>query len=242
MLDPHGLTYEECQAQIARMAPEQAQQALQVLIPAILAQCATDGLFWLRWVTTRDEADPEHATKPFPVHLEYIQRLWEILVTEQCVVVAKSRQMLVSWVLAAFCTWWARFHPHQALFWQTQQWKDATAMTCQAEGAVLGRCQFIERHLPPWMQLTLKEQEGILTYPNGSFVQALAGGADQVRGKVASIIVEDEFARQPEATGVYTTVAPLIQKGMRLIVVSTPNGTANQFATLYHGRPVGVIE
>mgnify|MGYP001596015385 CR=1 FL=1 len=207
-------------------------------IAAVLELCQTEGLFWLGWVVTRDEADTEHSVKPFPIHLAYIRELWRQLATNQCVAIAKSRQMLVSWVVAAFCVWWARFKPHQAVFWQTQKWQDATGMVCQAEGGFPGRCQFIERNLPPWMQLSIKEQEGALTYPNGSLIQALAGGADQVRGKVASVIVEDEFARQEEATGVWTTVAPLVQKGCKVIVVSTPNGSSNQFAVLYHGRPL----
>ena len=40
--------------------------------------------------------------------------------------------------------------------------------------------------------------------------------------------------------GVYLSVAPVVQKGAKAFFVSTPNGTSNQFATLYHGRPVGV--
>ena len=227
-------------ARVPTLPDPDAKALLGALIPAVQARCAQDGLFWLRWVRTRDEADPEQSIKPFPLHLDYIRSLWSLLVEHQCVVVAKSRQMLVSWCVVAFCVWWARYKAHQAIYWQTQQWRDATGMTCMAEGGVTGRAQFIERSLPAWMRLPVKEQEGTLTYPNGSMIQALAGGADQVRGKVASIIVEDEFAKQEEATGVYVTVAPLIQKGAKLIVVSTPNGTMNQFATLYHGRPVGL--
>jgi phage FluMu gp28-like protein len=64
---------------------------------------------------------------------------------------------------------------------------------------------------------------------------ALAGGANQVRGKTASLIVEDEFAFQPEQSGVYQAVAPLIQKATRFIAVSTPNGRTNTFSDLYHG-------
>ena len=75
-------------------------------------------------------------------------------------------------------------------------------------------------------------------YPNGSFIEALAGGANQVRGKVFSVYVGDEFAHQEDQRGVYTSVAPLIQKGSRAILVSTPNGSDNLFATLFHGRQV----
>ena len=213
------------------------------LYHALTAECTdlarTDGSLWLRFVRTRDEADPDRSVKPFPVHLEYVTALWNILTTYPWSVIAKSRQMLVSWIVCAFCVHWARTKPHQAVYWQTQQWRDAIGMVSMPEGGFLGRCDFIEQHLPEWMKVPYKSVEGCLTYENGSIIQALAGGADQIRGKVASIIVEDEFAKQAEAAGVYTAVAPLVQKGARLIVISTPNGM-NTFATLYHGRDMAI--
>lgn len=221
------------------LAPAEAQALLTAFVHDISERAAHDGLFWLKWVQTRDEADPQHTIKSFPVHLEYIQQLWTLLCDSQRVVVAKSRQMLLSWVLCAFCCWWARYKAHQAVYWQTQQWKDAVGMTCSPAGAPMGRCQFIEANLPRWMQLETKLAEGMLAYPNGSVIQAVAGGADQIRGKVGSVIVLDEFAHQDEQAGVYTTVAPLVQKGAKLFIVSTPNGTGNVFSTLWHGRPVG---
>jgi phage FluMu gp28-like protein len=66
----------------------------------------------------------------------------------------------------------------------------------------------------------------------------MAGGADKVRGRVVSVYVGDEFAHQDDQDGVFTAVAPLLQKGAKGIFISTPNG-ANMFATLYHGRPLG---
>jgi phage FluMu gp28-like protein len=170
--------------------------------------------------------------------LDYLRQLWEVFSDRNLVVVAKSRQMLVSWVVAAFCVWVARSKPHQAVFWQAQKQEDAVSMVCNPEGAQHARCQFIEANLPPWMRISVKPVEGRLVYPNGSVIQALAGGADKIRGKTASLIVLDEFAHFEEQTGVYTSIAPLIQKGAKAIIVSTPNGSTNLFATLYHGRPV----
>ena len=197
-----------------------------------------DGLFWLRFVVTRDEADPEHTVKPFPLHRDYIPGLWAEFTTKPLVVVAKSRQMLVSWIVAAYCVWVARSRPHQAVYWQAQKAEDANAMVSLPKGGVQGRCQFIESHLPAWLRQPVEAQSGRLVYPNGSFIEALAGGANQVRGKVFSVYVGDEFAHQEDQRGVYTSVAPLIQKGSRAILVSTPNGSDNLFSVLYHGRSV----
>lgn len=220
----------------AETLDEAAQRRLAPsLVAYAMDRSKQDGLFWLRWVRTRDEADPERSVKPFPIHLEYIRQLWTVYHEEPRVVVAKSRQMLVSWVTAAFCAWIARFTPNQAIYWQSQQYDDAAAMISLAEGGYQGRIQFIEAMLPSWMQQAVKCSEGRVQYPNGSMIQALAGGADKVRGKVASVYVGDEFARMEDQAGTYAAVAPLMQKGSRAIFISTPNG-ANTFCTLWHGR------
>lgn len=208
------------------------------LVQLLRDRCAADGLYWLKFVLTRDEADPANAVKPFPLHLEYLKQLWGVFSTRNLVVVAKSRQMLVSWAVAAFAVHTARSRPHQAVYWQSQKQEDAVSMVCSPEGAQMARCQFIEANLPDWLKQSIKPVEGRLVYPNGSVIQAVAGGSDKIRGKTASLIIEDEFAHMPEQNDIYTTVAPLVQKGAKLIIVSTPNGSNNIFATLYHGRPV----
>ena len=211
----------------------------QEILAVTRHHCEHDGTFWLRYVQTRDEADPSAAQKPFPIHLDYIKQLWWIFDNSRFGVIAKSRQMLVSWCIAAHSVWWARHKPNQAVYYQTKAFEDAIAMVAMPEGGFEGRCQFIETHLPSWMQVRMKISEGRIQYPNGSIIQALAGGADKIRGKTASRIYEDEFAFQDDQDGVYTAVAPLMQKGAAAFFISTPNGSGNLFATLYHGRPVG---
>lgn len=201
--------------------------------------CEHDGLFWLKYVLTRDEADPQQAVKPFPAHLEYVRELWWLFDRVKFGVGAKSRQMLFTWAMAAYSSWWARYHGNQAVYYQTKSEKDAVKMVAMPEGGFEGRIQFIESHLPTWLQQKIKISEGRIQYPNGSIIEGLPGGADKVRGLTISILWEDEFAMQDDQNGVYTAVAPLMQKGSRVWFVSTPNGSANLFATLYHGRPVG---
>jgi len=161
-------------------------------------------------VLTRDEADPHHSVKPFPTELEYLVQLWGLFSERNLVVIAKSRQMLVSWVVAAYCVWTARSKPHQAVYWQAQKAEDAVSMVCAPDGAAQARCQFIEAHLPEWLRQDVRPVQGVLQYPNGSFIQALAGGADKIRGKTASLVVLDEFAHMAEQKEIYMGVAPLI--------------------------------
>ena len=186
-------------------------------------------------MSTLDEADTEHPVKPFPLHLPYVAPIWEALEAARRVVWAKSRQMIATWELITYCVWKARFTPHQAIYWQAQKDDDANSVVA-LPGQAEGRAQFIESHLPEFLRVKCKPSEGRLVYPNGSFIQALAGGANQIRGRVFSIYVGVEFAFQEEARGVYTSIAPLVQKGSKIILVSTPNGSPpNTFAALYHG-------
>ena len=231
---------EKLLGKVDTLPPDQAQALLTGISQHVIERCREDGLFWLRFVKTRDESDPSNAIKAFPVHLDYLRDLWGILVRESSIVIAKSRQMRISWALACFATWWARSKPHQAVYWQTKAWEDAVSMICMPSGGFQGRCQFIEDNLPVWMRVPYKPSEGRIQYPNGSIIQALAGGADKIRSKVASVIIEDEFAYQEDQDGVYTAVTPLIQNGAKAIFVSSPNGAGNMFATLYHVHPVGV--
>lgn len=205
----------------------------------ILDRCAVDGLFWLTYVSTRDEADPTEDQKPFPLHLAYVRQIWSLLEQQQVLVVAKSRQMMMSWLATAFCVWIARFRPNRGVYWQSQKWEDAVAMICMPDGGFKGRCQFIEDNLPRWMQAKYKPAEGRMQYENGSIIQALSGGSGAIRGKTVSLYVGDEFAHMEDQEGIYTAVSPLIQKGSKALFISTPNGSSNTFATLYHGRPLG---
>lgn len=220
--------------------------AFRALQEEVLRRCTTDGLFFLRFVKTRDEVDPDNTVKPFPTHLDYLRALWTEFERYQKVIVAKSRQMIVSWAVCAFAVWWARRRPNQLVLLQTQNWPDAVKLVSVAGGdrdaAYLGRCQFIERNMPPFLRVRIREQEGQISYPDiGSVIESLPGGADKIRGKVPSLIVLDEYAMHEEGWGEWGAIAPLVQGASKLIIVSTPNGAeGNAFFHLFHGTPKSV--
>ena len=233
--------------QLAKLLPKldnlgksEAEKLLAGLAGEVNKKCADDGFFWLKFAKTRDEADSVSPVKPVPLHEEYIHSLWKDLIENQVCVIAKSRQMYITWVISLFMCWWARYRPNNAVYYQTQGWPDAVEKICMPGGGYQGRCQFIEENLPSWMHVDYKASEGRIQYPNGSIIQALAGGANQVRGKTPSLYVGDEFAFQEEQEKTWTTVAPLKQKNAKFIIISTPNGSTNTFSVLYHGYPMHV--
>ena len=225
---------------LPEMSPEEARMALVCLGGQVRERCQTDIAIFGHFVRTRDEADPVTPVKPLPMQLDYLRRLLALLASEQRLAIVKSRQLLVSWAACVYMVWRARFTPHQHVIYQTQNWPDAVKMVAMpGSGGFLGRCEFIERHLPPWLTVPIETTEGRVTYPqNGSLIEALPGGADKVRGKTASVIVLDEMAFLEDAKGTYTAIAPLVQKGAHLVLISTPNGAeGNVFYHLWHGTP-----
>ncbi len=208
----------------------------------IIERCRKDGWFWAtNYIKTRDEADADAPVKPFP-DKAYLRDIWKSFDEHPRIAVAKSRQLMLSWLVCAYCVHTARFQNDRAVYFQTQKADDAHAMVCLPgveEGGFAARMQFIVRSMPEWMRGTWKESEGKLScVESGSMIHALAGGANQIRGKTPSLLVEDEYAFQEEAAGVYQAIAPLLQKQTRFIAVSTPNGPDNTFATLVHGGPL----
>ena len=233
-------------SRLADLPPDKATALLRAARMEVLTRCQQDGWFWTSFVTTKDEADPAQSTKPFPQHRDDVKAWWQLLLTRQKLAAAKSRQVFATWATTAYMCWKARFHPHTAVLYQTQSEDDANNIVAVAGSAkdsgYAARCQFIERTLPVWMQQPIRDPEGQITYPNGSIIMALPGGANKVRGKTPTVIVLDEMAFLDEAKATYTAIAPLVQKGAQLICLSTPNGGAgNFFYHLWHGLALDAV-
>lgn len=69
-------------------------------------------------------------------------------------------------------------------------------------------------------------------YPNGSRITALPANPDTARGFSANVIL-DEFAFHAKSRDIWAALFPVISKsGLRLRVISTPNGKGNKFYEL----------
>ena len=225
------------------MTPDDDPRFLQLAADEMRRKCAADVLEYARFVRTRDESDSVNPIKRFPVEKDYVRQLLTDFSREPKIVIAKSRQVMATWSVCVFMTWWARFKPHQLVVLQTQGQDDAdkaVSLASAKSGGYTGRCQLIEQCLPSWLrQDGITSQQGRIVYPNGSLIEGLPGGRDKIRGKTASIIVLDELAFLEDAKATYTSIAPLLQKGCRFLGISTPNGsTGNLFYHLFHGVPI----
>ena len=221
------------------LSPTETRTVIHAARGEAFRRCREDGWFFTTaFVKTRDEADAD-SVKMFP-DKAYLRAIWQEIDANQRVVIAKSRQLMLSWLLCAYCVWFTRFREHKLTAWQTQKELDAIGMVClpgaEAGSGYAARMQFVIQRLPEWLRGGWREAEGTLTCTDTqSSIIALPGGANQVRGKTLSLLVEDEFAFQAEQAATYQAVAPLVQKATKFVAVSTPNGRNNTFADLYFG-------
>ena len=74
-----------------------------------------------------------------------------------------------------------------------------------------------------------------VAFPNGSRITALPANPDTARGFSANVFL-DEFAFHKDSRKIWTALFPVISRGYKLRVTSTPNGKGNKFYELCTGK------
>jgi hypothetical protein len=175
------------------------------------------------WVITEDEKPPSGVppVRPLPdwPYLEAVTRAWE---ENGMGLLAKSRQMMISWLFAWLNLWLASFHPGKHCLFQGKRREDVQATGTKG---ILGRARFIRNHLPPFLKPEVTgESVTYETYANGSTLEAIPEGSDVIRGKVISSLFMDEICFQETSEENWNAAVPAAQHGGKLWGVSTPNG------------------
>lgn len=193
---------------------------------------ADDCLLWAyEQVWTRDE-DSEQKLR-WPQNLEYLDELIGIYEEEQLIAIPKSRQLLVTWSIAMWLVWRARYRPYNALFIQSDKEEKSAHVVDK-------RCKFVEDNLNdewcrrPYTSVKTKESlVGRMTYQRTeSDIIAVAQGPDQFRSYVPTVIVVDESEFQDGAHAALTSIMPFTREGKstKIILVSTSNGPGGVLA------------
>ncbi len=74
--------------------------------------------------------------------------------------------------------------------------------------------------------------------PGGSRITALPAHPDTARGFSANVLL-DEFAFHRDSRAIWTALFPVISRGYKLRVISTPNGKNNKFYELWTSQDSG---
>lgn len=71
-----------------------------------------------------------------------------------------------------------------------------------------------------------------VTYPGGSRITALSASPDAARGFGGNLVL-DEFAFHYDSRGIWGSAFPVVLRGNKLRIITTPNGRSNKFYELW---------
>jgi hypothetical protein len=229
------------------MAELQQQPSRQ---EAAQAYYATHILGWFRDCATTFDPRPARTgerrlagTQPFvlyPFQAETVLRLNEAIETGQDILIEKSRDMGLSWLVCGVFVYRWLYHPGQQFLIGSRN--HATADARGDLSSLMEKCRFILRELPTYWQprgfdWRKHDVNGKLLHPGyGNFIGAEAATENFARGGRYTAILMDEFAFWPQASASYASAG---QATYCRCVVSTPDGTGNRF---YVERAAGLMD
>lgn len=178
--------------------------------------CKRDPWRWLtRWVWTLDSHNVKEPIKKFPPkdYLREITRIWQ---REKLLLIPKSRQMMITWLIVALYLHDAQFNPGKCIFFQSKKEKDANAL--------VERAKLIYELQPYFLKQPVRSVYCELSFPlMRSRIQGIPQGGDQIRMHTASGIFMDEAAFMYESEEAYAAAKPSIDGGGRITMVSSAN-------------------
>ncbi len=133
------------------------------------------------------------------------------------IVIAKARQLGITWLVTGYGLWKALFSPSAKILYMSA--KEDLAWQ------LVSKSSFIRDNLPPYLRRpSMHTGKAYVDFAgNSSEIQALASVAGAGRGTDATLIVRDELRDHPEGKANFLAVSPAIDAGGQLIDLSTYN-------------------
>jgi len=188
--------------------------------------------FLTRFCYTQDEHwKSKGLESPFNLipEKEYIRDICDIFMTEDLIVIEKTRQMMASWIACAIALWDTMFKEGRRTFLMSKKEKDANAL--------IDRCKIIYERLPEQMKERYnRDPDKYLEMKwskRSSIIQGIPQGPDQVRSYTSSLIILDEASFQDKAEKVFEASQPSLIGGGKFMALSTPNGREWFWRTVY---------
>ena len=170
-------------------------------------------------VYTLDEHDRVHPIKRLPMEKEYLQDMANLFLTEKLLILEKSRQMLVTWLMVACHLWDVMFHEGRRIFFQSKKE--------QAANNLVDRAKFIYEHLPDWLKQMYPANPPAYCKlefgKHNSIIQGIPQGAEQLRQYTASRIFSDEMPFQEKNEEAFIAAKPTLTGGGNFIGCGSPN-------------------
>lgn len=195
-----------------------------------IAQCGNSFEYFLRHYVITKNTQERMGLQPMP-DWDYIYSTARDFDNYNQILILKSRQLMISWLLAARLI-------HVCMF------NEGEELLCVSRGGLYSRevglrSEVIYNNLPEWMQFSIKthKQFGEYEFPEtGSKYLCLAADEDVGRTFSPSGIFFDEVAFFPYGSKVMSSLAPLLEGSVSFIGVSTPNGKDPLFHPMWHAK------
>lgn len=195
-------------------------------------------LFLNFFVYTMDEHDSANPFKRLPLNTKpYLIRVAREWFENPLVVVAKSRQTMLTWIISACFLWDAMFRKARLNIVVSKKSDDANEVLNRIKGIYMRMplSDFWHSHMP------VKKSPGnecgsycLMEFVhNKSRIMGLSQNPDDIKGLTASNIFSDEVAAQERARETFVAMKPTLDGGGRYVAVSTPLGR-NYFYEMVH--------
>lgn len=181
--------------------------------------------FLKHFIQTFDPHDRIHGTKPFPDKLMY-RIIAEVWFRTRLLIIPKSRQIMISWIMCALYLWDAMKDPNGFIFMTAQNEEKADILVKRQRFMYTALYNAGYAGMIPMMG---KGPEGFgiknaCKFPDtNSEILGLEQGPDVFRSHVGSGILADEAAFQQYMDESWTALRRILGEN-RFTAVSTPNG------------------
>lgn len=210
-------TFEEVKRSLSGLDPREKERRALLAESAFqdkqLGKMESDPWFWARTLTkTYDQHWREKGLQtpytPFPDE-PYFPHLFRAFRESKRLFVPKSRDMTVSWAVMAYGVWSCQVFPRTHVLVQTQTEPKAWDLVGQDP---TGYARNLYQQQEPWLQarfpLLGDSKLARSSWRNGSIIQGVPSGADQVRLYHPTIFIVDEAAFVENFKGSYEAADP----------------------------------
>lgn len=170
------------------------------------------------WFLTRDEDNPDGQNHPIP-DKDYTRYILKEFCTYQRIIIPKSRQIMISWLMAAYGLARCLTRKHFLAIYQTKREEDAVGF--------IDRVHFLYSHLPKEIQEARKANldNSLKCEFEASDAKfwGIPQGSDIIRSNTVSLFLADEVNFQPNARASLRAAMPSLGKTGQGIWVSSAN-------------------
>lgn len=179
-------------------------------------RCSKSFLHFLKYCKVVEAPTIDNPGGIIPLELwDHLKKAIAALLTKKLVVWLKSRQIGASWIVAAYCLWYAMHHQGASVMLFSKGETEAFEL--------LAKCNRIYQQLPDFMQIKLHpDSDGVMGFPvMMSTIKAFAATKTAGISFTASVIVCDEWDEHPFARQNFFSSMPCRDAGGQFIGIFT---------------------